>query len=434
MLHSKSRWFGTMGKIVGALLAVGVLAGGFLLLMPPRHRDGSAMASDGKRSLSELREENGRLIVDGVLETDSVDISSKLPGRLAAVYVNEGDTVRAGQVLALLQAEELDAKQEQAMAGMRGAEEQVAQGQYAVELEQNKAGGQIRQAQAGVEAARASLNMARAKLAALEKGARPQEIEQAQQAVNAAEAAHRTAKKTYDRIKNLAEEGLVAQQKADEAEMAYQSAEAQLNAARAKLSLVKEGTRTEEIDAARAQVSQAAAGVDAAEQTLQLARDGKTMVEIRRKDVAAARQKVAAGRGAVNEVAAYQRQTRIVSPISGQVTQRMSRGGEIVAPGYAIMTIARTDSYWVDVYVDETKFAGHRVGEQVQVEIPAAGKTVPGVISKLLPAADFATKRATNEKGAFDIRAVQLRVTLRGDVRELATGLTAHVRFTAGGR
>lgn len=432
MQDSKRKIISLVKNAVGGILVIALFVGGSIALWPSHH---SGMQWGRKLSTGSPVAGNTDFTVDGVLDTDTVDISSKLPGRLAAVFVEEGDMVHAGQVVAVLQADELAAKQEQATAGLHGAEEQMQQGQIAVGLENSKAQDQIQQAQAGVQAATASLNMAKSKLAALVSGARPQEIEQAEQAVAAAQAAYDTAKKTNDRIQALADEGVVAQQKADEATMAYRSATAQLTAAKAKLSLVRSGARQEEIDAAREQVRQAEAGVDAAKGALKLAEDGRAMVSIRQKDVDAARQKVAAGKGAVDEVAAYQNQTRIISPINGQVSQRMARGGEIIAPGYAILSVARTDRYWVDVYVDESKFAGHHVGEEVQVEIPAVGKTVTGTISKLLPAADFATKRATNEKGSFDMRSVQLRVTLAKNVEELASGLTARVHFAAtGGR
>jgi HlyD family secretion protein len=193
--------------------------------------------------------------------------------------------------------------------------------------------------------------------------------------------------------------------------------------------MVKEGSRQEEIDAAKQQVKQADAGIDAAQQTLQLAKDGRMMVDIRKKDAEAANQKVAVTAGVVREVTAYQKQTRIISPINGRVSQRMSQAGEIVAPGYAIMTITRTDKYWVTVYIDESKFTGHKVGETVHVEIPVLQQTIPGKITKLMPAADFATKRATNEKGTFDTRSLQLQISLSGDISNLASGITARVHF-----
>ena len=67
------------------------------------------------------------------------------------------------------------------------------------------------------------------------------------------------------------------------------------------------------------------------------------------------------------------------------------------------------------------------------VEIPSAGKTVPGKIIKSLSAADFATKKATTEQGSYDVRAVQVRVTLDGEVRDLARGLTARIHLDGKG-
>ncbi len=369
------------------------------------------------------------MVFDGTIETDEVDVSSKLPGRIAELYVEEGDKVVSGQTLALLEADEIDAKRDQAEAGVLASRAQASQAGMAASLEARKAESQARQARAGVAAANAAHGMARQKLAALVRGARRQEIAQAEQGVVAAQAAFDTASKTYSRIMNLSEEGVVSQQKADEIEMTYRSAGAQLAAAQARLELVKEGPRAEEVEAAREQVRQARAGVDAAEQTLQLALDAEMLVDIRRKDVDAALQKVAASEGVLREVSAYKKQTAIVAPISGRISQRMCRAGEIVAPGYAILNITRTDKYWVDVYIDESKFAGRGIGDAVVVEIPALGSVLKGRIVRVLPAADFATKRSTNENGSYDTRALRMRVALAENQRGLAEGLTARVKF-----
>jgi len=497
--HAPARGARVISRCIEGVLAIGFFVGGYFLLAgvhggPSQH--GRTQTADAAMPASKYAPaETNVTLVDGVLDTDEVDVSSKLPGRLLRLAVKEGDFVHAGQVVAVLEAEELDAKQEQADAGVRAAEVQVSQGEIAVDLERRKAEDQVVQAEAGVHAAQATLGMARAKLQALENGARPQEIAQAEagvqaakaalgmanaklsalregarpqevtqaaQAVSAAQAAYDTAKKTYTRVKNLADEGVVAQQKADEAEMTYRSADAQLSAAQAKLDLVKEGARRQEVEAASEQVQQAKAALEVAQQTLsiaregsrkeeriaareqvkqaemgvtaaqqawQLAKDARLVTQLRQQDVVAARLKVAAGRGQLHEVSAYRNQTRIVCPIAGRVTQRMSRAGEIVAPGYAILSVARTDAYWVDVYLDESQFRGHHVNDTVQVQVPALGDTLPGHIARVLPAADFATKRATNEKGTFDARAIQLRITLDRPVRELASGMTARVAF-----
>lgn len=411
-------------EVIAVLLAIVVFLIGYYVI--GRHSAGSLLSTS-----IDTRAGAGAsgFTVDGTLETDEVDISSKLPGRLLQLLVEEGDRVSAGQVVALLEADEIEAKCRQAEAGVRAAQVQVAQGDIAVNLEQLKSGDQVDQAAAGVKAARAALSMAQAKLAVLEKGARPQEIAQATEGVAAARAAFDTAEKTYRRVKGLSGEGVLSQQKADEAEMAYRSASAQLSAAKARLSLVREGARKEEIEAAREQVHQAEAGLCAAQSKLQMAHNARLMVNVRQKDVEAARQKVAASEGALMEAGAYRNQTRIVSPISGTISRRMSRSGEIVAPGYAILSVSRDSGYWVDVYIDENRFTGRSKGERVRVEIPALGKMLPGRIARIMPAADFAVKRATNEKGSYDIRALKVRVMLDDNLENLAVGLTARVHF-----
>jgi len=407
-------------NIAGGLLALMVLAGGFVFIATRTRATSGADAQEQARAA---------FTVDGVLETDEVDVSSKIPGRISEMLVSEGDTVEAGQVLAIIQAEEIDAKYEQAEAGVKASQAQLDQGRIAVDLERSKARAQVQQARAGVSAAEAAVAMAQSRLRAMENGARPQERAMADQALAAAKAQFDTARKTWNRVNSLAEEGVIAQQRADESEMMYLSARAQYEGAKARVDMVYEGARAEEVQAARDQVRQAMAGAEAARQTLNMAEAALLMIDIRGKDVEAAEQKVAASRGQLNEVQAYKNQTEITSPMAGRVSRRMVRAGEITAPGYAILSVTRTDGFWVDVFVDETRFAGRGVGAAVNVTVPAAGAAYRGVVSQVLPAASFATRRATNENGSYDVRSLQVRVTLQQGPRGLASGLTARVTF-----
>ena len=409
----------TVKRIIAGFVVIAFFAVGYILILLPR---GEALSEKQARARRQFT-------VDGTLEADEVDVAAKLPGRVSALHVKEGDLVKAGQLLAELEADEVDAKYEQAQAGVRAAQALADKARIAGDLERATTESRVEQARAGVNAAQAALNMAQQKLAALERGARPQEKKMVQQELAAAQAAFDTAEKTWNRVNSLAQEGVVPQQRADEVEMKYLSAKAQLTAMEAKVEMVNEGARVEEVEAAREQVSQAQAGVEAARQTLRQAEEARAMVDIRLKDEEAARQSVAAGRGVLDEVKAYKKNTRITSPVQGRVTERMVRTGEIVAPGYAMLSVTRVDGYWVDVYVDETQFVGRAVGDAVTVEIPALGRRLPGRITQIQAAADFATQHATNESGSFDVRGVKVRVSPDGDVRELAAGLTARVHF-----
>lgn len=404
----------------GGLLALLFLAGGFVFI---------ATRTRATSGTDEQERARAAFTVEGVLETDEVDVSSKIPGRIKEMLVSEGDAVEAGRLLAVIEAQEIDAKYEQAEAGVKASQAQLDQGRIAVNLERSKALAQVEQARAGVAAADAALAMAQSKLRALENGARPQERAMADQALAAAKAQFDTAQKTWGRVSSLAAEGVIAQQRADEAEMMYLSARAQYEGARAKVDMVYEGARPEEVQAARDQVRQAQAGAQAARQTLNMAEAALLMVDIRGKDVEAAGHKVEASKGQLNEVQAYRDQTRIVSPIAGRVSRRMARAGEMAAPGYALLSVTRTGGFWVDVFVDEDRFAGRGPGTLVTVSVPATGQTYRGVVSQILPAASFATKRATNENGSADVRSLQVRVSLKDGPENLASGLTARVTF-----
>lgn len=165
----------------------------------------------------------------GNVEIREVRIGFKVPGRLARLYVDEGDTVGRGSLLAELEtAEFLDA----------------------------------------VEQAEAALAARRAELLALENGSRPEEIEKAKSLAEAARVAVRNAEVSLRRAKDLAPKGAVSQEMLDNAQAAYDQAVANYQAALATQRLVEVGPRQEDIDRAKALVRQAEAVLKEAQRRL----------------------------------------------------------------------------------------------------------------------------------------------------------------------
>jgi len=151
-----------------------------------------------------------------------VTIAAKIPGRVAAVLVREGDRVLRGQVL--------------------------------IRLEDRELAAQLQQAEGNLAASQARLRL-------LELGARPQERAQVEQAVAQARASFETAAETLNRMQTLLASGAVSQSQLDAARLQYDVARAQYESARQQLSVVQTGARPEELDMARAQVAQAQAAV-----------------------------------------------------------------------------------------------------------------------------------------------------------------------------
>jgi HlyD family secretion protein len=159
----------------------------------------------------------------------TIQVSSKVIGKVAWVGIEKGDQVKEGQVLVRLEDNE-----------------------YRAQLEQ----------------AKANLDVARARLQELENGSRPQEIDQAHAAVEEARANFQNAEVNLRRVEDLAKQAIASQQQLDNARTQYDVAKAQLENARKRYDLVKIGPRPEQIDYARAQVAQAQAAVDYAQTML----------------------------------------------------------------------------------------------------------------------------------------------------------------------
>jgi len=160
--------------------------------------------------------------VQGQGEASEIRISGKLPGRVAELFVEEGQYVHAGDTLVRIHSAIVDARMEQAMA-MEDA--------------------------------------ARATERKVDAGARSQVISGAKDLLNQASAAAGIAKKTYQRMENLYAKGVISEQKRDEAKAAMEAAVAGEAAARSQYELAKSGAQKEDKEASGAMVNASKAGV-----------------------------------------------------------------------------------------------------------------------------------------------------------------------------
>lgn len=160
--------------------------------------------------------------IQGQVEVTEYRVSSKVPGRILELRVKEGDYVKVGDTLAILDAPEVRAKMSQA----QGAE----------------------------DAATAMSDMAR-------NGARQEQIRSAFEVLQQAKAGLEIAEKSYNRVQRLFDEGVMSAQKRDEAYATYKAMEAQVKAAQSQYDMVRNGARREEKLAAAAQVERAKGAV-----------------------------------------------------------------------------------------------------------------------------------------------------------------------------
>lgn len=311
--------------------------------------------------------------VTGSLQTlDDVILSAKVPGKIAKVFVREGDTVRAGQVVVQQDTSDLEAQVRQAEAALKSARARLKQAQTALELQPTQNETSLRQAEAALEAAKARLR-------ALETGARRQERQQVEQQVASAKANLDNAQANLERVRRLYQQDAVSKQQLDAAQMAYDIALAQHRTAQEQLSLVQEGPRQEEIDAQRALVKQA-------EEAVRLARTGDLQLKVRQDEVNAAKALVAQAEAGLFYARQQYESAFIRSPINGTVAMRSAQPGQMAGAGTPLVRIVNLNAIFFEARVSEMDVRYVRVGQPVNVTVDAyPGRTFRGVVSRIYP-------------------------------------------------
>ncbi|MFD1952776.1 efflux RND transporter periplasmic adaptor subunit [Paenibacillus thailandensis] len=291
----------------------------------------------------------------GTLEAyEETVVSFEADGRVLSVAVKEGDSVKAGDVLAQLNAADY-------------------------ELQLSRAEAAVQQAEAALQSANAGLNTAEAQVASAEAnlrqvndGARKQELEQAENAVEVARSAYTKAKTDAERTAALYEEGLVTLSDKENAELSLTNAEKQLANAEAQLSLVQEGATDAQKAAAEAGVEQAKAGVATA-----LASQAQAK---------AAQQEALAAR---EQAQLMLSRTKLTAPKAGVVLERMVDEGELTGGGQPAIRLGRIDRLKTLLSVPDSEIADWKVGQNVTVEL--YGETRTGTVANIYPTASAGT-------------------------------------------
>jgi HlyD family secretion protein len=364
--------------------------------------------------------------VAGTIEATQVDVGAKTTARIRAVHAEEGQAVRRGDLLIVLDEEEPAAEVARLQAAV-----QVAQGQ----LKDLLAGArreEVREARAAVaraeaqladlvagarpeelRAARQAVAQAEARLRDLEAGARAQEVEQARSALASAEATRTMAEREYQRLATLFDQGLVAAQEKDRAWQAHEVARAQERAARQQLELLLAGPRPAQVEAARAEVRQArerlnlleagprANQVEAAHAEVRQARERLNLLEAgpRPAQVETARAQVVQAEGALAQARARLADSRIAAPIDGVVLRKNLEPGATATPGTPVVTLVDPQTLWLRAYVSEVDIGRVRIGQPARIAVDAfPGQAFAGRVTEIASEAEFTPRNVQTRK------------------------------------
>jgi len=308
---------------------------------------------------------SSRFDYSGTIETREIEIGSKIGGRVTVVPVEEGQMVKAGDVLVRFECDELQAQRAQAAA-------QVAEAQ--ADLDRMLRGNrpeEIAQAEATAQAQKAAFEEAK-------NGPRPQEIAQAQADLAAAQADAVNAGAYFDRMAKLAASDTISRQQLDDARDKRDAAQQHAESARQRVALLQAGTRAEDMQSAQARFEQAHAAA-------LLARRG-----FRKEDIDAARGRFAQAQGLVAELDARLKEAVLIAPADAVVEVVSVRPGDLVTANRIVMDLLEPSLLWVKVYIPETDLSQLHLGQAATVRVDSLpGRSFSGQLRQIASQAEF---------------------------------------------
>jgi HlyD family secretion protein len=316
---------------------------------------------------------SGDLQMIGTVDANEVIVSSKIPGRIQTLTVDEGQTVQAGQLIAVIESQDLQAARQAAEATASGSQFKLSE---SVETERQTAG----------ETSSATVN-AEAQLVSTKAA-----LAQAQ-----ANFDHQQA--DTSRIVALAQQGIMSAQSSDEARTSLQAAKAAVDTARANIA--------------------------AAEAALKQARAHQLLTNVAERTVNETRDQVANAKALAEQAKVQVGYSQVFAPVSGKVNVRVARQGEVVAAGAAIVTIMDLGQTWVYAPLPETQADAVKLGDSLRVVMPS-GQSIQGEVINKAAEADFATQRDVSSRKR-DIKTVQLKLLIPNPGEEFVPGMIAEV-------
>jgi multidrug resistance efflux pump len=344
------------------------------------------------------------LTVSGRIEADRVRIGSKIGGRIEKVNAEEGDDVKAGEVVIELESAELQAQLAQARA-------LAAQAQAEVDLLAAGARAEdVRRAEGQVNARQAELQLR-------EKGFRPEEVREAEAQLASTKSDLELARKEYERARKLLESATIDREEFDRKRMVLETQQAAAEIARQRLQLRRSGSRPEEISLAKAQLAQA-------EAELERLKNGA-----RPEEIAAARAALEAGRANATRIESQLAEMRILAPSDAMAETLDLEPGDLVKPGEAAAVLIRKGDNWVRCYVPENRLGLVRPGKKVLITVDSyPGEVFPGIVRWVSAEAEFTPRNVqTSEKRAELV--FEMKVDIKEKDGKLRPGMYADVHI-----
>jgi multidrug resistance efflux pump len=309
----------------------------------------------------------------GTVDANEVIVSSKIPGRIQTLTVEEGQDVTQGELIAVIESQDLQD-------ALKAADANAASQRYKVNSTEDTEQQNRGETSSAVVSAEA-------------------QVQSAQAALAQAQAQYEHQQADTSRAVALAQQGIDSTQTRDEMVTALRAAKAAVDAARDNLA--------------------------AAQANLRQARAHELLTEASARTVDQTRADAANARALAEQAQVEQGYSQIVSPINGKVDVWAARQGEVVAAGAPIVTIMDLTQTWVYAPLPETQADAVQLNDSLRVVMPS-GATIWGYVIAKSAEADFATQRDVNSMKR-DIKTIQLKLLIPNPGEKFVPGMTAEV-------
>jgi HlyD family secretion protein len=339
----------------------------------------------------------------GTVEARTVTVGSRTGGRVKRLAVQEGERVKAGEVLVELETGDLDAQRAIALAQLAQAEaaqDKLRKGARPEEI-----------AQANARAAQAT-----AAFAETRHGSRIQEVAAAEARLAQAQAGVDKAQLDSDRSHRLLASQAIAKAEADASDTALRTAKAERDAQQQVVEQLRAGARSE-------QKAQAAARAQEADAAARLVVAGARVEDLRAADAT-----VAAAKARVDQLDVMIGELQIRAPSAARVEALELRPGDIIAPNAPAATLLEDGQLYVRIYVPETEIGRVKVGDEVPIHVDSfPGRSFKGKVEHLNERGEYSPRNLqTADERADQVFAV--RVGLTDGLDKLRAGMAATVR------
>ena len=331
-----------------------------------------------------------------------IQVSSRIGGQVAKVYVDENQVVKAGDVIAELDPADYKVAVENAEAALASAQANAAAADVNVPITSINTGSNLSSADANLSGSHAGVEQAQ------------QQLESAHAGVAQAKAGSTKAQADLERYKPLVEKDVISKQQFDGAVAAADAAKAQLSAARHSEQAAEEGVKV-----SREREAQALAGLKSAQTAPQ--------------QVAA---QSARARQALAQVAQAQAQldmaqlnlsyTKIVAPTAGIITRKSVEINQNVGPGQNLLMLVSLEGLWVTANFKETQLQHMSAGQAVEIDVDATGKKYHGKVTQIGGATGSVLSLFPPENATGNYVKVVQRVPVRIDFSDLANEDSKH--------